>query len=358
MTKLLQLVTIVSFLLIFVGLNTYIFLRLRSLFPIKNSWIMYLVIALFVAAYPLSIAAQKIFPSIFSTGLQKAASILPGIMLFLFSALLIFEIINLLFSPGRIISGIVIISVVMIATIYAIANASTIRTETIELEIEGLKEDMKAVQLSDLHIGAINTYRYMDRVAKMTNKLNPDVVLITGDLFDSSSNFDDKAIEAINKIRARKYFITGNHERYEGMDKVEDAIKKTDVIFLQDEVAEFRGIEIIGLSDPENEFGRRITKLKQLNINKSKPSILLYHQPKGFDDARAAGIDLMLCGHTHNGQIFPFNLIVKVFYPYIKGLYEHDGMHVYVSQGTGTWGPPMRLGSRNEITFFDLKKSS
>ena len=80
----------------------------------------------------------------------------------------------------------------------------------------------------------------------------------------------------------------------------------------------------------------------------------MYHSPVHWDEAREHGVDLMLSGHTHNGQVFPFTWLVKIFYPYIKGVYEKDGMYLHVSPGTGTWGPPMRLGSRNQVVLIEL----
>jgi uncharacterized protein len=96
--------------------------------------------------------------------------------------------------------------------------------------------------------------------------------------------------------------------------------------------------------------------LSKLEIDDEKPSILLYHLPTGLKVVNSAGIDLQLSGHTHNGQMMPFNFLVKLMFPYMTGLYEYKGSKLYVSQGTGTWGPPMRLGSNCEITLLKLKK--
>jgi predicted MPP superfamily phosphohydrolase len=148
--------------------------------------------------------------------------------------------------------------------------------------------------------------------------------------------------------------VTGNHERYEGIELVVDALKGTGVRVLRDEVVNTHGIQLVGVDDP-GDFPRKNHVLARLNISDGKPSVLMQHTPGAVKDAQGAGIDLMLSGHTHNGQIIPFNYIVKLFFPYIQGLYRIGEMHLYVSPGTGTWGPPMRLGSRSEITLLRLQ---
>ena len=113
-------------------------------------------------------------------------------------------------------------------------------------------------------------------------------------------------------------------------------------------------IQFVGIDDSDNP-GHVADTLPSIAMDKSKYRILLYHRPLGWEDAREHGIELMLSGHTHNGQIFPFNLLVKTRFKKIHGLYQNGGSALYVSPGTGTWGPIMRLGSVNEITCINLR---
>jgi predicted MPP superfamily phosphohydrolase len=113
------------------------------------------------------------------------------------------------------------------------------------------------------------------------------------------------------------------------------------------------GIQFIGIDDAEPKSHVR-RELSRLTPEPDAYRILLYHRPDGAEDAAEWGAHLMLCGHTHNGQIVPFNFIVRRIFPRIRGLYHVDGMHLYVSPGTGTWGPILRLGSRSEISLFTL----
>ncbi|MFA6089803.1 MAG: metallophosphoesterase, partial [Candidatus Woesearchaeota archaeon] len=192
-------------------------------------------------------------------------------------------------------------------------------------------------------------------IIEKTNSLNPDVVVITGDFVDGSGKLSIKTFEQLNNIKAPTFMVMGNHEFYEGEQRVIDLLSETKVKVLRNESELIKGINIIGLDYSENK-SYVAEHLKNIEFNNSKPTILLNHVPMGYEDAAKSGVKLQLSGHTHNGQIFPFTLLVKARFPKINGLYNIDNLSLYVSPGTGTWGPPMRLGSKNEITVLKLKK--
>ena len=125
---------------------------------------------------------------------------------------------------------------------------------------------------------------------------------------------------------------------------------------LDGKMAMFDNVQIVGINDRQSLPKDKTlgSALDDLPIDKEKPTILMYHTPVEWEDARKHGIDLMLSGHTHNGQIFPFTLLVRLSFKYINGLYRKGSKYLHVSPGTGTWGPPMRLGSRNQITLLTL----
>jgi len=197
----------------------------------------------------------------------------------------------------------------------------------------------------------------MERIVGETIKLNPDVVFITGDMVDGSARLHKHTFKAINRLKMPVFFVTGNHETYEGMDEVFRVLEGSNLKILSGEVIDFKGVQVVGVNY-SFERNHLQNTLNQLKIEKEKPSILLYHLPQELESTHAAGIDLQLSGHTHNGQMIPFNYLVKLMFPYIRGLYDYKGTKLYVSQGTGTWGPPMRLGSRCEITLINLKSSN
>ncbi|MFO7710876.1 MAG: metallophosphoesterase [Candidatus Woesearchaeota archaeon] len=329
--------------LAYAGLNSYIFLRIGSLLGIKKR-ILYLLIAIATVAIPLSVFLETVFPNILSRIFYIISALWLGIFFFSICLLMIYEVVRLFYQVPH--AGLIIVALVSLLTIISIINAAGISIKEVEVPVENLEEEVTIVQLSDLHLGAVRNSGFLERVIDKTEELNPDMVLITGDMIDSSIH--EKIFADFERIGAPIYFVAGNHEVYEGIDKVYELINGSNIRVLRNEVVLDGGVQIVGIEYQE------INAIKELDLDRTKPSLLMYHSPEGIGYAKDAGIDLQLSGHTHNGQIFPFNLFVRMRYKYIKGLYDLDGMMLYVSPGTGTWGPYMRLGSRNEITDLRL----
>lgn len=212
----------------------------------------------------------------------------------------------------------------------------------------------RIVQISDVHIGS-RQGRYLARIVRRINQLEPHAVVITGDLLDSAAvGYDD--LKSLKQLRARTLFSTGNHERYADLDTALGLLARLGVEVLRQQQVMVGEIQILGIDDADErtQVGEQLPLIAKRN---DRYTILLYHRPLGWEAALAHGIDLMLCGHTHNGQVFPFNLLVKQQFKRIHGLYSQGAKHLYVSPGTGTWGPLMRLGSLNEITCIDIHPS-
>lgn len=233
---------------------------------------------------------------------------------------------------------------------YAYHHGYNIRIHNIGLESDKITQEYRFIQLSDIHIGS-NTKHDLERVMEKINNLKYDFVVITGDLVDEDyAQFED--LEPLNKIEAPVYYITGNHEYYLRHKHFSQFISKTDIHDINDQKAAFEEIDIYGID--EKSSVKEV--LNELQISPQRYSLGLMHEPDTSEmkDAESAGIDLMLSGHTHNGQIFPFTLMVRAKYKFIQGLYELGNMFIHVSQGTSTWGPKMRLGTHNEITLIHL----
>jgi len=213
----------------------------------------------------------------------------------------------------------------------------------------------RIAQISDVHIGS-RQKGFMHRVVKKINSLNPDFLVITGDLIDSSA-VEIEALESIRLLDAVTLFSIGNHERYVDLTKVVDMAESLGMIMLRQETYHSEQLAFTGIDDADN-IHQLARHLPDISPDTTKFNVLLYHRPVGWESAIDHGIDLMLSGHTHNGQIFPFNLIVKQQFRRIAGLYTEGNARLYVSSGTGTWGPLMRLGSFNEVTLFDLEPES
>lgn len=220
------------------------------------------------------------------------------------------------------------------------------------------------VQLSDVHMGLVNQPRFMEKLVARTNELNPAAVFITGDYFDGMDGKLDGLIKPINQLKAEKgvYFVTGNHETYLGLVQALGAIAKTKAKILNNEKIVVDGLTISGISyPPRDNFSMKpddfVAQVKALNA--SRPNILLYHEPKpalveAVADANVA--DLMLSGHTHNGQLWPFNYVTSLIYKqYTRGLNVLNDFSIYTSIGAGSWGPPIRTTGRPEIVAITLK---
>jgi predicted MPP superfamily phosphohydrolase len=236
---------------------------------------------------------------------------------------------------------------------YAISNGYRLKVKNIRIPIKGLKSEFRLIQLSDVHIGPIRNQSFLEKVVQCCNEISSDLIVITGDLFDGSSKIDENISKTLNKLKSPILFIPGNHDYFQGMDDVVKVLNETKIKVLRNEVYRVGELQILGV-DYSYQSNYLESTLKKLSYDKDKPCLLLYHLPDEFKVASNEGINLQLSGHTHHGQFYPFNLIVKIRFQFLKGLYKMGETFLYVSPGTGTWGPPMRLGSRSQITSITL----
>ena len=338
----------------FLIVNYFIFYGIASLFGIKPGYIFYTLLIIAVISYPLSAMIERVVSNTATRIFYTAASAWMGISFYLLTFIIIYSLISLLFKIPSEIAGIVIVTVTAILSIYSLINSLYLNINEIEIPLNHLKKDMKVVQLSDIHIGSIRNSSYIEKIVEKTNKIDPEIVFITGDMVDGSARLHTNTFKAINKLKAPVFFITGNHETYEGLDEVFRVLRNTEMMVLRDEMVDFKDIQIIGV-EYSFEPNHMANVLGKLNIDTEKPSIMLYHLPRELKTVAKAGIGLQLSGHTHAGQMFPFNYLVRLMFRYMHGIYRYDGTYLHVSPGTGTWGPPMRLGSRCEITVINLK---
>ncbi len=258
-------------------------------------------------------------------------------------------------------------SVILATNAKAMDNARNIELEVVDVEIKNLKDRYKIIQLSDIHIGGLIDKHFIKDLVSKVNILGADLVVITGDLVDTKLEFAKDALDELKNLKSiyGTYFIVGNHEYFHGVSPIIDYVNSLGIKVLENESVYIgdknSGFNLAGVYD---RFGFRYGSYKP-DITKAlkdcvdSPTVLLAHQPKYIKDLENTdNIDLILCGHTHGGQIFPFNFLVKLEQPYVKGLNQHDETtQVYVNKGTGFWGPPMRLGASSEITILNLKEA-
>lgn len=278
-----------------------------------------------------------------------------GVGFFLFFPTLILKALNALFSfEQNTLFTITVIFLVLIGVIslLGIINASLLFVKKIQIKDARITQASTAIQLSDVHIGSRSKV-YIKKLVSRVNKINADKVFITGDLVDLSAvNESDLAI--LKSINSPVYFVTGNHDRYVSLDRLLPILERQDFIILRNETLQLDHFDLTGIDDAESP--RQVERvLEKISLNSERFNILLYHRPQGFEAATAKGVDLMLSGHTHNGQIVPFNFMVKQVFNDIKGTIKRGGAILHVSTGTSTWGPIMRIGSVNEITLISLE---
>lgn len=242
----------------------------------------------------------------------------------------------------------------------AVIASHFLRVKHIELHSQKITRAYRIVQISDVHIGSRRA-GYLTRIVHRINQLAPDLVVITGDLVDSAA-VGHEQLKCLAQLRVQTLFSIGNHERYADLNKVIRLLREFNIETLRQQSVIAGELQIIGIDDADahDQVATMLPTVPPSVPPRNNPyTVLLYHRPLGWEAAVEHGVDLMLSGHTHNGQIFPFNLLVKQQFRRISGLYTmtnsgHDA-HLYVSPGTGTWGPLMRLGSFNEITCIQLK---
>ncbi len=260
------------------------------------------------------------------------------------------------------------VSLLLVAgiVIYGLFEARNIAVERVEIKNEKLPahaSKFRVVQISDIHFSAVNNSRLAEKIAGMITDLSPDLLVSTGDLLDRGLQKKEKIASVFRNIKVPygKYAVPGNHEFISGIKESVEFTENAGFKMIRNEtvtIADFVGLA--GIDDRDaarfNEASSVSEKRILEQLNPDHLNIFLKHQPKIKDDSTGR-FDIQLSGHTHDGQIFPFTLIVSIFYPNLKGLFPiGNNSSLYVSRGAGTWGPPIRFLTFPEITVIDFVK--
>ncbi len=252
----------------------------------------------------------------------------------------------------------VLIGMALMASLYGFINSGVTRITRITLQLHDLPSEWKgkhAVWVSDTHLGPVRNDGFAQRIATIVQGLHPDIIFVGGDLFDGEPVDLDRIIEPFSKLSAPygTYFITGNHEEFGDKTPYLQAVRRAGLHVLNNEMVEIGGLQIIGVDYIDTRREDQFKEiLQKININRSKPSILLKHAPLNLQVAKEQGISVQLSGHTHHGQVFLLRFVTsRVYHGYDYGLKWFSDLLVYTSSGAGTWGPPMRIDTRPEIAF-------
>jgi len=227
---------------------------------------------------------------------------------------------------------------------------------------------LRIVQLTDIHIGPTIGRSFIEDIVRRTNALAPDIIAITGDLVDGSVAELRESVAPLAQLRARHgvFFVTGNHEYFSGVEDWLAELPRLGIRVLRNErVTIGEGSDSFDLAGVDDRSAARYGGPEPADAlartlagrDPAKELVLLAHQPRTFFDAVRFGVGLQLSGHTHGGQVWPFSYIVRLTQPFLAGLHERQGAQIYVSRGTGYWGPPMRLGAPAEITHLLLESA-
>ncbi len=374
------------------GMHGYLWVRLVRDPALPEPWRRVATVALVVLAFavPLGLLALRFAPRPFAQALPVLAFTWLGLAFLLFCAVLVLDAVRLTAQGGAWLADwlraqpdppadperrLLIARAVAGTAALAAAGASAFafRSATgpaevteVPVRLERLPRALSGLtiaQITDLHVGPTIGEREVRRVVDQVNALRPDLVAVTGDLVDGSVAELGRAVAHIGRLEARHgvYFVTGNHEYYSGVGEWLAELRRLGIRALRNERVVIgdagASIDLAGVDDYGSRGmggGHGVDLPRALaGRDPDRALVLLAHQPRGVGSAVRAGVELQISGHTHGGQIAPFNFVVGAVFPYLKGLYRHEEPgrtgQIFVSRGTGYWGPPLRLGSPPEI---------
>ena len=256
----------------------------------------------------------------------------------------------------------VLYAIATLAAVYGLINALILRVRRFTVELPNLPASWKgrrAILLSDLHLGPINGVRFCRRLVAKARKFSPDIVFLPGDLFDGTRGDLDRLVTPLREIEPPLgiYFSTGNHEEFTDPSHYIEAVRRAGIRVLGDELVTIDGVQVAGVFYRSSSSPLRMkAALDGMKIDPARPSILLNHAPTRLPTVEQAGISLQLSGHTHGGQFLPFTWITKSIYGlFTSGLHGFGALQVLTSTGAGTWGPPLRVGTRPEMVLITFE---
>lgn len=361
-------------------INYYIIRRGLSVVPQEYKTAFIIVATIVAASYIAGRLLENVWISPVSIVLTWIGSFWLAIMVYTFLFLVAVDLLRLVnhlipFFPGFITSNIeqakkvtaIVVGVLVLSTVIGgYINTKMIVIKKYSIDIKKNAGSLKSINIavaSDLHLGTINSYEFMYNISEKINNLNPDIILLAGDIIDEDLGPVIKydVGEHLQRLKAKYgvFAVTGNHEYIGGAEPAVDYLHNHKVNVIRDNVLKIdNAFYLVGREDrARKQFsGKQRKELTEImnNIDKSLPIIMMDHQPFNLEQASQNGVDLQLSGHTHNGQLWPFNYIVQKVYELAWGYKIIGSTHYYVSCGVGGWGPPVRTGSRPEIINIKL----
>lgn len=355
---------ILLFLGVLFGANAYIFARIAQALPALPMAVKILIgvcMAIATCGVFLSIALRSSgLPAILSRGLFQVGSVWLVFLLYMVLALLVTDTIAWmgLKIPYRFWAAFSLCLIVLVTGHYRYKHP---KVNVVPLSFEKKcthNKPLTIVAVSDVHLGEGTGRKSLARYVDLVNAQHPDVIVIAGDLVDNSVDplYRDRMADELARLSAPHgiFMVLGNHEYISGIEAVEQFIKDTPITLLRDSMVTLPGdIQLIGRDDKSNPTRVSLDTLMSRTDN-TRPIIVLDHQPYGVAKADSLGVDLLFCGHTHRGQVWPLTWLTDSLFEQSHGYRRWTHSHVYVSQGLSLWGPPFRIGSDSEMVVFQV----
>jgi hypothetical protein len=363
--------------------NLYIYYRTRPLFPSGTTawWLSFALFWLVAIGYMLGRVAERTGLNWLAEPLIRAGSWWLGAMVYLTLIFLLADALRgishipipglkgfftfpWLSAKGKSISLVVyVVTAVILTAGYINARYPALVRQPLKINKPLASTSYKIVLASDIHLGMMIANGRLNRMVKMINAQQPDLILLAGDIFDEDlgSVIRNNLGDILKTLNAREgvYAILGNHEFFGNAGEAEKYLEDHQIKVLRDtSVLLPAGINLVGREDITGQrFNRRDRKTLQellTPLDSSKPVIVMDHQPYHLKEISALPVDLQVSGHTHHGQMWPFNYITNAMYEISKGYGQIGNTHFYVSPGVGTWGPPIRTSCRPEIIVLEI----
>ena len=282
-------------------------------------------------------------------------SLYMGFLLYGFQLSILIRLINLFLPLSLLINFSLQYIIPLLICIYGIINALRTRVENINLKYPGFKGKIKILLLSDIHLGAIHQKNSVIRIVQETQQLNPDIVVITGDMADGSLKVKSEWLKPFDDLSIPILYVTGNHEELNPKIDMINAVKTTKIKYIgQHETFKYKGVNFIG-----EDFGYDLRKcLKEVKQEEGVPNVLLSHIPiLSPEELKNYNIFLFLAGHTHGGQMFPLHIIVYFANACFSGLYSDKNKEhfIYVTDGVNNALAPMRVGSKRVFPIINIE---
>ncbi len=321
-----------------------------------SRWLVAVLMVLLFFSYP---AARKLYPHLpplMAKGLLLASFIWMAAVFYLFLSLLLLSPVK---GRAQFFAAVLITASLLV---YGFYEAHSLRVRQLKFRLPGEFKPLRLVFLSDLHISVLPTTGYLRSIVRRVNSFKPDLILIGGDIIEREALNRQDAKKALSQLRAPLgvFAVTGNHEFYTGVCRAVRWIEGAGIRMLHNEVVEVEpGLQLAGVEDRAAAGSEE--ELLRFTLSKADPSktlILLKHRPTSLQEAAALGTDLLLAGHTHRGQLFPFHIITSLVYTIHYGRGRVKNMLVYVTSGAYSWGPPVRVAAPPEIVVIDIEPGS